>query len=92
MICKVAHKQSADSGNSEAMYNYGLVLLNGEDSIQANKPEAYKYFKMAAENGMTDALDILIEMLDNGNGIPVNHDEANKYIKLKREIIDESKK
>ena len=40
-------KMSADRGNDDAMYGYGLTLL-GDKSVPENKKEALRYFKMAA--------------------------------------------
>lgn len=47
-------KKSADSGNIDAMFNYAERLFRGKD-ILIDIEEAEKYYKMAADNGKSEA-------------------------------------
>ena len=64
----VYFKKAADSGNVDAMFNYGLMLNQG-DGIRVNKKEAANYFKKAADQGHADAMLNFAIMLNQGDGI-----------------------
>ena len=43
-----------------------------------DKQETAKYMKMAADNGNADAMNYYAQMLENGDGIPIDYKEASK--------------
>lgn len=74
-------KESADSGDADAMFNYGCHLYEGK-GIEVNKEEAAKYFKKAADAGIPEAMCNYGVMLKNGEGVEINNEEGNKYIQM----------
>lgn len=74
-------KNLADQGNVDAMFDYAIMLYNGE-GIEENKEEAAKYYQMAAEKGHIGSMNNLALMLLNGDGITKNKIEAAKYFQM----------
>ena len=70
-------------------FKYGKMLEFGEGT-PINIEEAVKYYKMAIENGNTDAMNHYGKMLENGEGIPVDKEKANKYYRMAEEKIDQN--
>ena len=63
------------------MANYGRLLIENECSYE-NKCEAVEYIKKAVDGGNKDAMLVFAKMLEEGDGVPVNKEEAKKYYKL----------
>lgn len=74
-------KESADSGNPDAMFNYGLHLWEGKGT-EADLKEAAIYFKNSADSGVVDAMINYAHMAYLGEGTPVNREEACRYFKM----------
>ncbi len=53
------YQMAADLGNSEAMYEVGWLYNAGLNGVQQNYDEAYKWLKMAAEQGVLFAMSSL---------------------------------
>ncbi|MBU5679196.1 SEL1-like repeat protein [Blautia sp. MSJ-9] len=92
-------EQSANSGNSTAMYNMGRIYGYGECNQEVDLRKSLNWFKIAEENNFEDAKDdieyVLQKMYDTAkdyrkgtNGCEKNEEEAIKYYKLVAE--DES--
>lgn len=74
-------KAAVKLGNTEAIYNLGCMIEDGEGFAQ-NYEVAAPYISMAALKGIPDAQYRFADMLDNGYGMPQNREEATKwYIK-----------
>lgn len=56
---------AADKDYTDSMPNYGYMLYKG-DEIEANKKEAARYIKMAADNGDEVAIKIFNSKKKNG--------------------------
>ena len=78
-------KIAADQGDSDAMYNYGLMLYKGE-GIEMNKEEACRYYKMAADKGDIDAMNYYGLMLEKGEGVSMNKEEACRYFQMAKNL------
>lgn len=63
---------------------YAKLLLKGI-GIQQNKEEAAKYFKMAADRGVIEAMETYGYMNLYGDGIEQNEEEAMKYFGMQLE-------
>ena len=55
-------KLKAEQGDALDQYNYAVILFNG-DGVSRNLPEAARYFKLAADQGHSDAAKRLDELL-----------------------------
>ena len=71
-------KKSAELGNSEAQYNYGVFLQEG---ISGNKngKEAIEWFKKSSENEFNDGHYAMMMAYGNGQGIEQNSEKAFEY-------------
>ena len=49
------YTKAAEGGNVLAMYYCGAILENGDEGVPANKKQAKKWYKMAAEAGYDPA-------------------------------------
>ncbi|MCQ2256574.1 MAG: caspase family protein [Bacteroidaceae bacterium] len=79
------HLQSAaDKGYVPAQYGVGMELLN------ANMPEAYKYLKLAVDNGNKDAFYPLGICYMEGLGCSVDYTTAILYFKKGQETVPEN--
>jgi hypothetical protein len=72
-------KLSADGGNAEAQYDYGIRVYNG---VSANYAEAAGYFKRSADQGHAVSQINYGICLHDGVGVSVNYVEAARYFKL----------
>lgn len=72
---------SAEKGNSSAMTNYGIALIDG-DGVPQNKQEGFNYLKMAIQKGNTNAMVRYADHLIKGDGVSKNLLEANRYYKI----------
>ncbi|KAK8842425.1 hypothetical protein M9Y10_026008 [Tritrichomonas musculus] len=75
------YKHSADQGDIESMFNYAVILEEG-NGIDKNKKEASHYYKLAADHGHVDAMVNYAFMLYDGDGIDENKKESAHYYKL----------
>ena len=71
-------KKSAELGNSEAQYNYGVFLQEGV-SGNKNEKEAIEWFKKSSENGFNDGHYAMMMAYGNGQGIEQNSEKAFEY-------------
>lgn len=74
-------KQMAEEGDPESMYNYAIILSNGEED-QENKPRIAQFYQEAAEKGHVGSMNNYAFMLKNGDGIQQNKPEAEKYFRM----------
>lgn len=72
---------SAENGNGDAQYMMANFYLNGswDDLIKKDPRKAFKFYKKAAENGITDAEIALGELYYKGEGCEENIPEAAKW-------------
>lgn len=70
-------KKATDNGIKDVMFNYGLILMNG-DGVKADPNESAKYFKMSADKGNTDAMKIMAGLIMQDK----NKEEAAKFLFL----------
>ena len=79
------YEKAAKHNNIDAIYNLGLIYLNGRegslDSIAVDYTKAYAYLKKATELGDSDAKAYLGIMYYNGFGVARSFDKALKYYK-----------
>ena len=68
------YKKAADKGDIGAIYNYGYLLKDRQESA--------RYVKIAADNGCTIAMTSYGKMLRLGDGVPADSNEAVKYYKM----------
>lgn len=81
------HKLSADNGDVNGMSNYATLYYIKAEYEKLRKPikaaEYYKkaaeYYKYAADEGQAKSMELYARMLENGEGIEKNIDEAIKY-------------
>jgi TPR repeat protein len=74
--------EAAADGNVDAMYNLGLIYSTGEEGVEVDYQEAFKWYKLAAEAGDHDAQLNLGILYSNGLGVAQNYTEAlNWYLK-----------
>ena len=64
------------------MFNYALMLYNGEQGVPLNKEESARFFKISADLGNVDSMFNFAFMIEQGEGIKMNKKEAIKYYKL----------
>ncbi len=62
-------RKKAESGDIDAMIELGTLLVNGEDGVDTDYPEGYRYFLMAAEEGNSSAINNLGVCYENGWGV-----------------------
>lgn len=67
-------------GLLEEMYNYSIVLDNGEEVLM-NKEEAYRDDKNAADKVHLEAINNYGLMLVNGDCVAMNKEKAHRYFK-----------
>jgi hypothetical protein len=70
------YKDAAKTGNVDAMYNLGLIYNVGEEGVDINHQESFKWYKMAAEAGDQDSQLNLGILYSNGQGVSQNYTEA----------------
>jgi TPR repeat protein len=74
-------KLSADQGNANGQYWYGICLRDGTGTSE-NQSEAAKYFKLSADEGYPPAQYDYGRCLLNARGVSRNVAEASRYFKL----------
>ncbi len=79
-------KIAAKNGHREASYSYAKALRSGLKGFKMNKKKAIKYYKIAVDNGYIPAVNKYAEMLENGEGIEKNLEEAKRYYKIAIEM------
>ncbi|OHT12799.1 hypothetical protein TRFO_17268 [Tritrichomonas foetus] len=70
-------KIAVELGDADATNMYAVSLR-----AEGQKDSAFAYFRRAAELGNTNAMMSLAEMLNNGEGCPVNQNEASQLIQM----------
>jgi uncharacterized protein len=73
-------KRQAEAGDVKAQVRLGLVYASG-DGVEADGPEAVKWFRMAADRGDASGEYYLGEMYGTGRGIPVDYAESLKWLR-----------
>ena len=76
-------RASAEQGNSEAQYKLGWFLYY--DPGSDGKADAFKWFKLAAEQGNPDAMDMLGSMYERGDFVKQNYKQALHWYRLASE-------
>ncbi|KAH0788813.1 sel1 repeat family protein [Histomonas meleagridis] len=74
-------KLSADNGNPNAQFLYGMRLEFGVN-ILPDVPMANLYYRKSALQGNEDAMFRFAMNLENGNGVKANPSEANKFYRM----------
>jgi TPR repeat protein len=74
-------QMSADAGNRLAQWNFGSRLYTGGNGVEQNYRIAAQYFKAAAEQGDSDAMDAYGMCLYYGHGVPRNRNQARAYVR-----------
>ena len=77
-------KQFAESGNVEAMYELGLMYLQGIE-IGLNRKKAVEWLREAADQGNIEAMRKLGECYENGWGISKSKSNANYWYRKANE-------
>ena len=75
---------SDEKGHAPAQQNVGTIYLVG-DGVQKDSTEAFKWFKMAAEQGNVESQFHLGLLYYNGEGVNQNVKEAFKWFKMAAE-------
>jgi TPR repeat protein len=75
------YKLSADQGNAEGQWRYGVCLLNGE-GVEVDLRMAAHYFKLSADQGNAEGQWRYGACLLNGHGVGVDFRMAAHYFKL----------
>lgn len=57
--------ESAEGGNADAQCRLGLAHENGEMGLERNRERALSFYKQAADQGQTDALERLCDLYEN---------------------------
>jgi hypothetical protein len=73
-------KLSADQGDADAQFNYGLQLYE-TDGISMNHSHAAYYVRLAADQGHMNAQIVIARMLQKGCEIKMNRSKAVHYLK-----------
>ncbi|PKB94966.1 hypothetical protein RhiirA5_303141, partial [Rhizophagus irregularis] len=74
-------KETADKGNPSAQLRYGMCLWEG-NGVGINTLEAFKYLKMAANQGNSAAMYIVGKAYwKGGNGIEIDKRQGAEYLK-----------
>ena len=66
------------------------MLEKGFDNQPADKHKAASYFKMAADKGDVNAMFKYATMLENGEGVAVNKEQAIYYYKIANDKENEN--
>lgn len=79
---------SAEQGVATSQFRLGVLYFNGQQTVPQDYTEAAKWFRLAAEQGNTDAQSNLAWMYDEGRGVPQDYKEAMKWYRLRAEQGD----
>ena len=69
-----------DSGNAEALYVMGRLILEGK-GVKKNNTRAAEFFRLAAEKGDVSAMNSWATSLVTGDGVPRNFHEAARWFR-----------
>jgi TPR repeat protein len=75
----MALRERADQGDRNSQYDFGCLLRDGV-GVEKNFSESVRYFKMAADQGHSDAQLNCAQLLE--SGVEPNLSEAARYYKL----------
>ena len=78
-------EKAAKSNNVDAMYEYGVMLYEG-DGIPKDKQMAIKYIKKSADGGNKNAMCSYGNILIKGDGMMCNKNEGYRYLKNGKNI------
>lgn len=84
-----AHK-SAEQGNEGSMFLLGGLYRNGGDGLDVDYKKAVKWFRLAADQGNSNAQAELASMYFGGEGVLQDYEEAFKWFKRAAEQGDDS--
>ena len=73
-------KPLVDSGNAEALYVMGRLILEGK-GVKKNNTRAAEFFRLAAEKGDVSAMNSWATSLVTGDGVPRNYHEAARWFR-----------
>ena len=73
-------KPLVDSGNAEALYVMGRLILDGK-GVKKNRTRAAEFFRLAAEKGDVSAMNSWGTALASGDGVPRNYREAARWFR-----------
>ena len=73
-------KPLVDSGNAEALYVMGRLILDGK-GVKKNRTRAAEFFRLAAEKGDVSAMNSWATSLVSGDGVPRNYREAARWFR-----------
>lgn len=74
-------KSSADHGYEQAQMLLGNVYFNGLYNVNQDYALAFKYFKLSADSGNTDALLRMSQMYERGLGVEKDLTESEKFLR-----------
>jgi TPR repeat protein len=69
-------RKAAEQKLPEANLTYGIYAYMGENGIAQNYELAATHFQIAADHGLADAQNYLGAMNKNGQGMPIDHEQA----------------
>jgi TPR repeat protein len=72
---------AAEQGCVRAQYNLALSYYNGMDTLEKNLPEAFKWLKLSADQGDSDAQLLVGKCLWNGTGVDEDLEDALRYLR-----------
>ena len=80
-------KLNAEKGDTHSMYEYGLLLLEG-NQVPKDEKQGANYIKMSADKGYIKAIIRYSELLIEGKGVGASLSESAKYLKLGADLED----
>lgn len=72
-------KEGAESGNTDAQWQYGVALIRGYAGRTPNKPEGARWIRLAASAGNPIAQTALGHLYLIGEGVPLDYQEAHTW-------------
>ena len=75
-------KEAAELNLLEAQHEIGLIYEDGQLGVKEDKSIAEQWYRRAAELGYADSQVNLGILYDNGDGVPLNDEEAFKWFTL----------
>ena len=78
-VAKQCYQQAADGGAVSALTSLGMFALLGPGGMPKDKAKAYELFFQAAQKGHVRAMKNLAVMLDTGDGVKQDQEQALKW-------------
>lgn len=85
MVSALWMRKSADGGYATAQRHVALSIYNGEPGYNKSALEAFKYFKLASDQGDLAAIYNLAIMIEHGEACQQNNEEAYRLFKIAAE-------